>query len=289
MLRKSLAILLATVCGVVWVGVPAVSAEGQRPQAQARRAQPRSAPPRRAAPVRRVVPPRYHAFPRAYHFPPVSLRVGFYYHPYFGFYQGPYYGPFYPYPGPYYGPDLYSRSAIRTKVKPVETEVYINGYYAGVVDDFDGVFQRLYVPAGDHEIVLRLDGHQTLRQPIYVGPGDTFEIEHVMRPLGSGEAMDPPPEPSQVPDAWADAPPTSPDGLPASPFAALALRVEPADAKILIDGEVWVMQGLGELVVHVAAGWHQIEVEKDGFQRFATEIELSEGDSTRLNVRLIPN
>ena len=62
---------------------------GQR----ARPRQPSGTPPhedhRRASPPPRVVPPRYHATPRAYYFPPISLNRGFYYHPYFGFYYGP--------------------------------------------------------------------------------------------------------------------------------------------------------------------------------------------------------
>ena len=76
-------------------------------------------------------------------------------------------------------------------VAPVETEVYINGYYAGLADDFDGLFQRLYVPAGEHEIELRLEGYQSFGVKVYVSPGDTREITHRMRPLPPGETMAP--------------------------------------------------------------------------------------------------
>ena len=38
------------------------------------------------------------------------------------------------------------------RVKPIETEVYLSGYYAGIIDDFVGVFQRLYVLAGNHDL-----------------------------------------------------------------------------------------------------------------------------------------
>ena len=34
------------------------------------------------------------------------------------------------------------------EVKPKEAEVYVDGYYAGIVDDFDGTFQRLQRDAG---------------------------------------------------------------------------------------------------------------------------------------------
>ena len=126
---------------------PRPSGEGDQQQARPRPpSEPERARPPRPAPPPHTVPPGYDAFSRRYAFPPVSVRLGFYYHPYFGFYYGPYYGPFYPYPGPYARSARYSTAAMRLRVKPVETEVYLNGYYAGIVDDFDGVFQRLYVP-----------------------------------------------------------------------------------------------------------------------------------------------
>lgn len=73
----------------------------------------------------------------------------------------------------------------------------------------------------------------------------------------------------------------------ASPFGVLAIRVEPADAQIFLDDEAWLgMAGLPELVIHLAAGWHVLEIRKEGYQTFSTEIELSEGATTRLNVKL---
>jgi hypothetical protein len=38
--------------------------------------------------------------------------------------------------------------------RPEEAAVYVDGFYAGIVDDFDGVFQKLLLPPGDHTIVL---------------------------------------------------------------------------------------------------------------------------------------
>jgi hypothetical protein len=244
-------------------------AEPQRrpPEAEPEhRAKPRSeaAPPRddrqrRAAPPPRTVPPRYYGLPRVYHFPPISLQRGFYYHPYFGFYYGPYYGPFYPYPGPYFGQLPYSTSAIRVRVKPVETQVYINGYYAGIVDDFDGVFQRLYLPAGQHAIELHLDGFRSYHQKLYAGPGDTLEITHQMQPLRPGEVNAPVAPPQALPREWTETTPPVAGERPSSPFGILAIRVEPADAQIFVDDEPWLaMEKRPELVIHVPAGWHRL-------------------------------
>ena len=58
-----------------------------------------------------------------------------------------------------YAPD----ASVRLDVKPKEAEVYVDGYYAGMVDDFDGTFQRLRVEPGEHEIELWLDGYRTVQ------------------------------------------------------------------------------------------------------------------------------
>jgi hypothetical protein len=222
-----------------------------------------------------------------YYFPPVSLHRGFYYHPYFGFYFGPYYGPFYPYPGPYFAQTRYGSSAIRTRIKPVETQVYVNGYYAGEADDFDGVFQRLLLPAGEHEIEFHLAGYRSYTVKLYLSPGDTREITHQMEPLRPGESAAPPGSPRALPEEWTSGSDVPAGDRPASPFGVLALRVEPSDAQIVLDGEVWIGNGTGtELVIHMPAGWHALEVRKTGYQPFKTDVELAEGGRTRLNVRL---
>jgi hypothetical protein len=255
------------------------------------RATPRTEPPPPAAaprrdPPPRAVPPRYYGVPRVYYFPPVSLHRGYYYHPYFGFYYGPYYGPFYPFPGPFQRTLPFSTCAIRTRVKPVDTQVYVNGYFAGIVDDFDGVFQRLYVPAGQLDLEFHLDGYRSHRQKVYAAPGDTLEITHHMEKLRPGEPNEPVSRPQPVDPEWTVT--GSPnDDRPASPFGILAIGVDPPDAHIFVDDEAWVvMEGRNELVLHVEAGWHRLEIRKEGYQTFRTDVELSAGATSRLNVTL---
>lgn len=241
----------------------------------------------RTPPDRGHLPDRFFSHPREYAFLPVDVRLGFYYHPYFGFYYGPYYGPFYPYPGPFSRPTRYSASTIRLRVSPVETEVYINGYYAGIVDDFDGVFQRLYLPAGGHHLELRLVGYASYRQDVYVSPGDTLDVRHVMIRLAPGTNTAPPPEPGSLSPEWATAESDDRDGPPASPYGVLAVRTEPADAQIFIDGEAWRMTtAQQEFVLHLPAGWHRLEVRKDEYRTFTTTFESTPGHTTRLAVSL---
>ncbi|MGE5246021.1 MAG: PEGA domain-containing protein [Betaproteobacteria bacterium] len=82
----------------------------------------------------------------------------------------------YDYGGDYYGqqysPDV-EGGALRLKVKPREAQVFVDGYYAGVVDDFDGVFQRLQLDAGSHRIEIRAPGYETLTIDVRIDPGHT--------------------------------------------------------------------------------------------------------------------
>src|SRR5262245_66670966 len=59
-------------------------------------------------------------------------------------------------------------ASLRVQVTPRDTEVFIDNYYAGGVDDFDGLFQRLHVDPGAHDITLWRQGYRTVRQRIYI-------------------------------------------------------------------------------------------------------------------------
>jgi hypothetical protein len=93
----------------------------------------------------------------------------------------------YYYPRYYYDYDSYpTHASIRLLVEPSDAEVYVDDYYAGVVDDFDGVFQRLHLTPGAHEITLRLGGYQTWSAEVYAEPGRTLRVHHDMIPGASG-------------------------------------------------------------------------------------------------------
>ena len=95
---------------------------------------------------------------------------GFGYYGGFG-YNG--YAPFgaYPVPGTY-AADPFDDSGptgkLRLHVEPRDAEVFVDGYYAGIVDDFNGVFQRLTLAAGPHHIVVNAPGYQPLEFDIRI-------------------------------------------------------------------------------------------------------------------------
>ncbi|MBI3400273.1 MAG: PEGA domain-containing protein [Acidobacteria bacterium] len=85
----------------------------------------------------------------------------------YGYGYGGDYGGFY---DPWYGgyPTYQSNAvykeegALKLKIKPREAEVYVDGYYVGIVDDFDGLFQKLRIETGPHRIEVRAPGYEAL-------------------------------------------------------------------------------------------------------------------------------
>jgi len=120
--------------------------------------------------------------------PRVEVVHPFLYDPFWG-------GPAYPYPHPYAYP--YSEADIKTQVTPKEAEVYVDGFYAGQANDFDGVFKRLHVAPGGHAITLHLDGFRTSTQEADVRPDSTFKLNATMVPLAPGETSAPVPAPAR--------------------------------------------------------------------------------------------
>lgn len=236
-----------------------------------------------------------------------------YYSPYYSYYyDAPWAWGFYPYgfgwygdwgwggyywSRPYYRTGYYSRSGyraggeLRVLVKPAKARVYVDGHYAGVVDDFDGLFQRLRVPAGRHEIAFKLEGYRTHRVKVYLERDETLKLRHEMV-KGEGET-----EEDRVPAEAAlrereereeqervrprrraaeveeRAPAATAAPAPASEGTRVVLDVEPADASVYVNGE---FRGtVGELrQVALPPGKHRIEIVRPGYVTLDREIEV---------------
>jgi hypothetical protein len=234
-----------------------------------------------------------------------GVVVGAYYRPlFFSPFYDPFYDPWFPYrygwyPPFAYGPQYYNQeSSLRLQVTPNETEVFVDGYFAGTVDDYDGVFQRLRLEPGEHDVTLYMVGHKTVTQKILLQPGGTFRVKHTMEPLAAGETPEPRPvAPAGArPTRQAPAAPAARGGGPDrqaprpggdAAFGGISIRVQPADAEVLIDGERWEGPASDEaLVVQVAPGSHRIEVRKDGYRGYTAQVEVGAGQTAPINVSL---
>ena len=138
----------------------------------------------------------------------------------------------------------------------------VDGYYVGIVDDFDGTFQSLKLEPGPANIEVRAPGFEALRLDVRVLPGHKITYEENMRAGDPGQA--PPPTaarraPAQGPDPGGaegrpvprdrDAEPEPPAGFAGQPpaFGGVRLRIEPRSAQVFVDGyeslqiKVWIL------------------------------------------------
>jgi hypothetical protein len=96
-----------------------------------------------------------------------SYRMGVYYgsggyYPYGATPRG-YYDPL---PGRYYG-------GVRITGVPRDAQVFADGYYVGLVNDFDGAFQHMNLEAGPHHIEIDWGGYEPIAFDVHVRPGET--------------------------------------------------------------------------------------------------------------------
>lgn len=223
---------------------------------------------------------------------PVAFGYGFY-DPFWSW--GPGWGPGWGYPGwfPPYGPAFAGNvGSARLQVTPRQAEVYVDGYLAGTVDDFDGVFQRLDVAPGEHDLTIYLEGYQTLTQKLLFRPGATLQIRHRLQPNAAGEVTGPrpvvttpPPASPQGPGAPGGWPPqTAP---PQDAFGTLSIRVQPADATLFVDGEEWsAPEGDGPILIELPDGNHEVEVRREGLASYRRVVQVRAGRTVTLNVSL---
>ncbi len=75
---------------------------------------------------------------------------------------------------------------VRLKATPRDAEVFVDGYYAGRVDDFDGARQKLKITRGPHRIELRAPGYESVTFDITIIPGESTTYKTDLKPLTPG-------------------------------------------------------------------------------------------------------
>lgn len=93
--------------------------------------------------------------------------------------------------------DAPAEGFLRLRVSPRSANVFIDGGYAGTVDDFGGVSERM-LSAGTHRIELRAPGFEPVDFDARVPANDTLTFRRDMRPLDDRPAA-PAPAPAPVP------------------------------------------------------------------------------------------
>ena len=240
---------------------------------------------------------------------------GYYGSPFYGGWGAGYYSPYY-YSGyygysPYYYGDRgyrgYRAGAVRVLVEPNEARVYVDGYYAGVADDFDGIFQRLHLAPGRHDVSLRLDGYRTQNFKLYVPYDHTIKIHHRMVP---GSPTDVSEEVLGRPEDVADAGRYDADderydrgrdrfeaddrdeddlgrGNVRGEVGTLRLSVRPTDASVYVDGA---FRGTGRVrSLRLPPGRHRVEVVRPGYRTDEREVDVQPGREIEVSFDLERN
>ena len=218
----------------------------------------------------------------------------------YGWY-GPYgYGWHRPYAGPAYrmvtvavSPDRNAPAVLETDVYPKKAHVLLNGDDLGKVKYFNGNWDRLPLPAGQHKLVFIAKGYRTLRVELEAEAGRFYRLDYRMQ---KGEGEDPRSMrlPRSAPSA-AVGEKTAPMETVAADRGGLSrgllrLRVTPADAAVYLDGE---FLGKGEELARlhgalpVAAGVHRLEIVRPGFVSRTVEVDVPDGgDPVRIELDL---
>lgn len=72
---------------------------------------------------------------------------------------------------------------LRLDVAERDAQVFVDGYYAGMVGDFNGVWQRLTLEPGPHRVEIQLEGFEPVSFDVNVEPGRTITYRTQLRPL----------------------------------------------------------------------------------------------------------
>jgi len=231
------------------------------------------------------------------------------YYPYYPYYPGywgswwPYgsfgwYGGYYGYPGGWGGGTIYhtierETGAVRVLVDPAEARVYVDGYYSGTVDDFDGLFQRLSVSSGRHEIALKLEGYKTHRMKVYVAPDSTLKLHYELE-KGVGEtfedlAKDVPESEARRDEEqerrWSENEARGEKDEMTAIGGRLELSIRPEDASVYVDGA---FRGSAReaSILRLAPGQHRIEVVRPGYKTLEKQVDIAPGQTTDVKVEL---
>jgi hypothetical protein len=72
---------------------------------------------------------------------------------------------------------------VRLEIDQKTANVFADGFYVGVVDDFDGIFQHLNLKVGAHHLEIAAVGYETLTLDVNVAAGKTITYKQSMVPM----------------------------------------------------------------------------------------------------------
>jgi hypothetical protein len=190
--------------------------------------------------------------------------------------------PWWGYPYPYGYPPApwrfyadWETTSVWLDVSPKDAQVYVDGYYAGVVDDFDGIFQHLTLRAGPHLIEMRKTGYRPLAVEINLYWGQSVTYRRTMEPASEADSA----------VAFVGAPGFEEGAVPPSPADINAppgdvrFDVTPKHAAVYADGfYVGIVDDFnGSQHLLLAPGQHHVSLRLDGYESVDVDLSIDAG------------
>lgn len=99
----------------------------------------------------------------------------------YGYPYPPYY---YPVPTPGYETDVEAEAAgsVRIDIPQKDASIFVDGFYVGMVEDFNGDNEQLNLVPGPHHLEIRAPGHETATFDVNVQSGKTITYRTPLQP-----------------------------------------------------------------------------------------------------------
>ena len=110
-----------------------------------------------------------------------GLYSGLGWNPYFGDAWDPYYSGYGGYSSGIY--NTREQGNLKLKVKPRNAKVYVDGFFVGLVDEFDGAFQKLALNGGRHKVEVRAEGYETAEFDVLITPEQTVTFQGELKKI----------------------------------------------------------------------------------------------------------
>ena len=156
---------------------------------------------------------------------------------------------------------------LKTKVKPDDAGIYVDGEYAGHADRFNGPGENLFLPPGEHEVRISMVYYNDYTTKITIQPGEKTVINQNLSPSGEQH--------------------------PTGPFGRIKIQPPKSElnAAVLVDGR---HIGYADQVNKIAQtllllpGEHKIELLYAGYQPYVTTITVEANKKQIITPTLTP-
>ena len=82
-------------------------------------------------------------------------------------------------------------ASVKLSVSPNRAAVFVDGVYAGHVDEFDGPGQSMLIAPGKHKIMISLPGYESFETEVTLATNQQFQLKTELRKSGSTETSPP--------------------------------------------------------------------------------------------------